>query len=114
MDAICVFRGRNEGRHGIHVRGENDSRMRLLRQRGEDIGASTFNDSFTRLISHPAQLMVQEIPHRAFIAGNRFDVDQLPRKREHVFILHRVLHRAEQRHDVQNSVRRAVRENIAA
>src|SRR5258708_11094414 len=110
MDSARIFRGWNEWWNRIHVCGENDSRMRLLGERSKDIRTSTFNDSLACLIAQSAQFVVEEIAHRAFVAGDRFDVDQLPSEREDVF----VLHGAERRHAFQNSARRAVRENIAA
>ena len=40
VNAVLIFRGRNEGRHGIHVGGENDAWIGLLRGGGVNVGSA--------------------------------------------------------------------------
>src|SRR5579871_4776276 len=43
-----------------------------------------FDRHFRRLIADAAEFSIKVISHRGFIAGDRFDIDELPRKRDSI------------------------------
>ena len=89
-----VFGRRNEWRNRIQMRGENDvwnaglclpaSSFRPFRRHGIDVEAIAFHRHFLRLISQPRQFPPKIVSDRGFVAGDRFDVDQLTRERDGV------------------------------
>src|SRR6266567_96399 len=84
MDASRIFRRWNEGRNCVHVSGENNSRIRMARMSSVDVEAIAFHRNLSGLIADAAELSIEIISDSRFIARDRFDVDQLPRKRDSV------------------------------
>ncbi len=83
-DARGVFRRRNEGRNRVHVRGENYGGMLLLRRNRVDVKAIAFDRHFLGLVAEAAEFSVEIVSDRGFVAGNRFDVDELASERDGV------------------------------
>jgi len=77
IDAGGILRGRNEGRDGVHVGGEDDHRVGMIRVRGINVEAVAFDGNLSGLVSDAAELAVEIVRDGGFVAGDRFDVDEL-------------------------------------
>ena len=77
IDAGGIFRGRNEGRNCVHVGGEDDRRAGMIRVRGINVEAVAFDGNLSGLVSDAAELAVEIVRDGGFVAGDRFDVDEL-------------------------------------
>jgi len=77
IDAGGILRGRNEGRDGVHVGGEDDRRVGMIRVRGINVEAVAFDGNLSCLVSDAAELAVEIVRDGGFVTGDRFDVDEL-------------------------------------
>lgn len=66
------------------MRGEDNRRIRVLWMNRVNIESITLDYDFSRLITDSAQFAVKVICNCSFISRDRFDVDQLARKRDSV------------------------------
>src|SRR5262249_41735696 len=67
VDIVLVFRGRDEWRHRVHMRGENDLR-RLLVERGYNVEALMRHRHLVSGVAQPAELIVELRTHCPFLA----------------------------------------------
>src|SRR5215470_18588299 len=58
--------------------------MRLFRHSGKNIETIGLDGHFADLISQPAEFVVECVPHGTFIPSDRFDINQVTRKRNDV------------------------------
>ncbi len=79
-----VLGGRDERWNRVHVRGKHDFRVRMLRRGCVHVGTFAFDDYSLAGIAQPSQLLVEKMPNRAFVPGDRFNVHELARSGEDV------------------------------
>src|SRR5271165_2824066 len=84
VNASCVFGRRYERRNRIHVRGENNCRVRLFWRCGINVETIAFHRHSSCLVANAAKFSIEIISNCRFIARDRFNVDQFPRKRDSV------------------------------
>lgn len=77
VDASGVLGRWDEGRDGVHVRGEDYFRTGLLRRGGINVKTVAFDGNSAGLVADAAELSVEIICDGGFVAGDGFDVDKL-------------------------------------
>ena len=70
VDAVGIFGGCDEGRDRVHVRGECDGGLRMVRHRGVDVEAIAFHGHLLRLIAEAAKFSVEVVADGGFVAAD--------------------------------------------
>ncbi len=66
------------------MRRENHIRIQLFRRKRINVGSIAFYRHFPDLIAKPAEFPKKKLPNCSFIAGDRFNVNQLSRQRDRI------------------------------